>query len=130
MNKIMLQNPMTISPFVSAQAGSNNPLQCVIPIRTHSIALTASRTKTNNPTKNHYYIQSCQIKNREILLNPHTHVAQRENFLNRTSLSPRHIFDTYLSENTNLSPSSFHFSVGFYIKICFESDGFIAYSNE
>ena len=59
MNKIMLQNPMTISPFVSAQAGSNNPLQCVIPIRTHSIALTASRTKTNNPTKNHNNIKSC-----------------------------------------------------------------------
>ena len=33
-------------------------------------------------------------------------------------------------ENTNLSSSSFHFSVGFYIKICFESDGFIAYPNE
>ena len=26
---------------------------------------------------------------------------------------PPQIFDTYLLENTNLSPSSFHFSVGF-----------------
>ena len=40
------------------------------------------------------------------------------------------IFDAHLLENTNLSLSSFHFSVSFYIKICFESDGFIAYSNE
>ena len=38
------------------------------------------------------------------------------------------IFDAHLLDNTNLSPSRFHFSVGFYIKICFESDGFIAYS--
>ena len=40
------------------------------------------------------------------------------------------IFDAHVLENTNLSPSSFHFSVGFYIKIYFESDGFIAYPNE
>ena len=29
------------------------------------------------------------------------------------------IFDAHLLENTNLSPSSFHFSVGFYFKIIF-----------
>ena len=38
---------------------------------------------------------------------------------------PPQIFDAHLLENTNLSPSSFHFSVRFYIKICFESDVFI-----
>ena len=36
---------------------------------------------------------------------------------------PPQIFDAHLLENTNLSPSSFHFSVSFYINICFESDG-------
>ena len=51
-------------------------------------------------------------------------------FLNRTLLAPPQIFDAHLLENFNLSPSSFHFPVGFYIKICFETDGFIAYSNE
>ena len=44
--------------------------------------------------------------------------------------NPPQNFDAHLLENTILSPSSFHFSVGFYIKICFESDGFIAYPNE
>ena len=32
---------------------------------------------------------------------------------------PPQIFDAHLLENTNLSPSSFHFSVGFYITIMF-----------
>ena len=32
--------------------------------------------------------------------------------------------------DTDLSPSRFHFSVGFISRSCFESDGFIAYSNE
>ena len=76
---------------------------------------------------------------------PHTPVAQKvadevvfrrfqgvgvEFFLNWTSLTPPQIFNAHLFENTKLSPSSFHFSVGFYIKVIFESDGFIAYSNE
>ena len=43
---------------------------------------------------------------------------------------PPQIFDAYLLENTDLSPSRIHFSVGFISKSCFESDGFIAYSNE
>ena len=34
-------------------------------------------------------------------------------FLNRTLLAPPQIFDAHLLENFNLSPSSFHFSVGF-----------------
>ena len=46
-----------------------------------------------------------------------------EFFLNRTSLTPTII-------NTDLSPSRFHFSVSFVSRSCFESDGFIAYSNE
>ena len=51
-------------------------------------------------------------------------------FLKSDLTDPPQIFDAHFLENTNLSPSSFHFSVGFYIKICFESDGLIAYSNE
>ena len=38
--------------------------------------------------------------------------------------------DAHLLENTDLSPSKFHFSVGFISRSCFESDGFIAYSKE
>ena len=43
---------------------------------------------------------------------------------------PPQIFDAHLLENNNLSPSSFQFSVSFYIKIYFESRDFIACSNE
>ena len=43
---------------------------------------------------------------------------------------PHQIFDAHLLETTDLSPSRFHFSVGFISRSCFESDGFIAYSNE
>ena len=39
-------------------------------------------------------------------------------------------FWLHLLETTDLSPSTFHFSVGFISRSCFESDGFIAYSNE
>ena len=51
-------------------------------------------------------------------------------FLNRTSLTPHQIFNAHLLETTDLSPSRFHFSVGFITRSWFESDGFIAYSNE
>ena len=40
------------------------------------------------------------------------------------------ILIAHLLENINLSPSRFHFSVGFISSLCFESDSFIAYSNE
>ena len=43
---------------------------------------------------------------------------------------PHQIFDAHFLENTDLSPSRFHFSVGFISRSCFESDGLIAYSNE
>ena len=56
--------------------------------------------------------------------------VKESSFFKSDLTDPPQIFDAHLLENTNLSPSSFHFSVGFYIKICFESDGFIAYSNE
>ena len=36
----------------------------------------------------------------------------------------------HLLENTNLGPTRFHFSVSFISRSSFESDGFIAYSNE
>ena len=45
-----------------------------------------------------------------------------EFFFNRTTLTPLQIFVAYLLENTNIR---------FFIsRSCFESDGFIAYSNE
>ena len=40
------------------------------------------------------------------------------------------IFDAHLLENTDLSPCKFPFPVGFILRSCFESDGFIAYSIE
>ena len=43
---------------------------------------------------------------------------------------PPQIFDAHLLKNTDLSPTRFHFSVGFIPRSCFESDGFIAYSSE
>ena len=42
---------------------------------------------------------------------------------------PPKIFDVHLLENTDLSPSKFHFSVGFISRSCLESDDFMAYSN-
>ena len=51
-------------------------------------------------------------------------------FLNRTSLTRHQIFDAHLLETTDFSPFRFYFSVGFISRSCFESDGFIAYSNE
>ena len=51
-------------------------------------------------------------------------------FLQSDLTDPPQIFDAHLLKNTNLSPSSFHFSMGFISRSCFESDGFIAYSNE
>ena len=77
----------------------------------------------------------------DVVINPHTHVTQKvadevifdiskvkESISNLTD--PPQIFNAHVLENTNYSLSSFHFSVGFYIKICFEFDGFIAYPNE
>ena len=43
-----------------------------------------------------------------------------EFYLNRTSLTPHHIFDTHLLETTDFSSSRFHFSVGFISISCFE----------
>ena len=38
---------------------------------------------------------------------------------------PTKNFNAHLSENTNLRPSGFHFTVGVISRSCFESDGFI-----
>ena len=80
-----------------------------------------------------------------LIINPQTPVAQKiadevvfrrsqgegvEFFLNRTSLTPHQIFEAHLLETTDLSPSRFRFSMGFISRSCFESDDFIAYSNE
>ena len=66
--------------------------------------------------------------------------VKESNFFKSDLTDPPQIFIAHLSENTDLSPSRFHFSVGFISRSCFESDGFrvervvlvdfIAYSNE
>ena len=78
-------------------------------------------------------------------LNPQAPVAQKiadevvfrrfegegvEFFFKSDLTDPPQIFYAHLLENTNLSPSRFHFPVGFIARSCFESDGFIANSNE
>ena len=55
---------------------------------------------------------------------------KESSFLNKTSLTSHQIFDAHLLETTDLSTSRLHFSVGFRSRSCFESDGFIDYSNE
>ena len=55
----------------------------------------------------------------------------KESSLFKSDLTdPPHIFDAHLLENANVSPSSFHFSVDFISRSCFESYGFTAYWNE
>ena len=55
----------------------------------------------------------------------------KESSFSKSDLTdPPQNFDAHLLENMDLSPSRFHFSVGFILRSCFESDGFIAYSNE
>ena len=48
----------------------------------------------------------------------------KESSFSKSDLTdPPQIFDAHLLENTNLSPSRFHFSGGFISRSCFESDG-------
>ena len=56
--------------------------------------------------------------------------VKESNFSKSDLTDPPQIFDEHLLENTDLSLSTFHFSSGFISRSCFESDGFIAYSNE
>ena len=55
----------------------------------------------------------------------------KESSFSKSDLTdPHQIFDAHLLESTNLSSTRFHFSVSFISRSSFESDGFIAYSNE
>ena len=56
--------------------------------------------------------------------------VKESSFFNRISLTLHQIFDAHLLEITDLSPSRFHFSVDLISRSCFESDGFMVYSNE
>ena len=56
--------------------------------------------------------------------------VKESSFFKSDLSDPPQIFDAHLLVNTDLGPSRFHFSVGFISRSCFESDGFIAYSNE
>ena len=90
----------------------------------------------------------CQIKifsPYSKLFNPQAPVAQKiadevvfdvskvkESIFLKSDLTdpPPQNLDAHLLENTDLSLSRFHFSVGFLSRSYFESEGFIAYSNE
>ena len=80
-----------------------------------------------------------------LILNSHTPVGQKvadevvvrhfqgewlEFFKIGPQWPPPQIFVAHLLENINLSPSSFHFSMGFISRSCFESNCFTAYPNE
>ena len=56
--------------------------------------------------------------------------GEKSSFFKSDLTDPPHIFVAHLLENTKLSPSSFHFSMGFVSRSYFESDGFMDYSNE
>ena len=56
--------------------------------------------------------------------------VKESSFFKSDLTDPPQIFDAHLFENTDLCPSRFYFSVGFKSRSCFESDDFIAYSNE
>ena len=56
--------------------------------------------------------------------------VKESSFFKSDLTDPHQIFDAHLLENTDLSPSRFHFPVGFISRSYFESDDFIAYSNE
>ena len=51
-------------------------------------------------------------------------------FLKSDLTDPPQIFDAHLLEKNRFKPFQISVFSGFYIKIMFESDGFIAYSNE
>ena len=55
-------------------------------------------------------------------------IDQGVKFFKLDLTDPPQIFDAHLLENTDLSPSRFHFSVCLISRSCFESDGFIVYS--
>ena len=56
--------------------------------------------------------------------------VKESRFFKSDLTGPNQIIDAHLLETTDLSPSSFHFSVGFISRSCFASDGFLAYSKE
>ena len=56
--------------------------------------------------------------------------VKESSFFKSDLTDPPQNFVAHLLDTTNLSPSRFHFSVSFNINICFDSDSFIAYSNE
>ena len=56
--------------------------------------------------------------------------VKESSFFKSDLTDPPQIFDVHLLENTDFSPSRFDFSLGFISRSYFESDGFIAYSNE
>ena len=95
----------------------------------------------------HNKISPLQIlaNNFRLSLNPQAPVAQKiadevvfrrfqgegvEFFFKSDLTDSPQIFDAHLLENTDLSPSRFHFSLGFISRPYFESHGFIAFSNE
>ena len=122
----------------------SSPQDCVSP-RGHSaprlFLLSSSFSKINSSAKIRMALKRHTVLYRLTLRRPlprklwmrwffDVSKVKESSFLKSDLTDPHQIFDAHLLETTDLSPSRFHFSVGFISRSCFESDGFIAYSNE
>ena len=122
----------------------SSPQDCVSP-RGHSaprlFLLSSSFSKINSSAKIRMALKRHTVLYRLTLRRPlrrklwmrwffDVSKVKESSFLKSDLTDPHQIFDAHLLVNTDLSPSRFHFSVGFISRSCFESDGFIAYSNE
>ena len=76
------------------------------------------------------YYKNTRIEKRTAGFNPQAPVKQKIADAEGKLTDPPQIFDAHLMENTDLSPSRFHFSVSFISRSYFELYGFIANSNE
>ena len=56
--------------------------------------------------------------------------VKKSSFFKSDLTDPPQNFDAHLLENNDCSPSRFHISLDSISRSCFESDEFIAYSNE
>ena len=122
----------------------SSPQDCVSP-RGHSaprlFLLSSSFSKINSSAKIRMALKRHTVLYRLTLRRPlrrklwmrwffDVSKVKESSFLKSDLTDPHQIFDAHLLVNTDLSPSRFHFSVGFISISCFESDGFMAYSNE
>ena len=122
----------------------SSPQDCVSP-RGHSaprlFLLSSSFSKINSSAKIRMALKRHTVLYRLTLRRPlrrklwmrwffDVSKVKESSFLKSDLNDPPQIFDAHLMVNTDLSPSTFHFSVSFISRSCFESDSFIVYSNE